>query len=65
VVSMLLLETEEMNTGLCSLMDLLHLCKSSHCITSLGSTIFCSHDSISSMCTKVMDPKTERHETSL
>lgn len=44
VVSMWLSETEELSSGLCSLMDVLHLCKSSHRISSLGTTIFCSHD---------------------
>lgn len=39
VVSLRLSQREELSSGLCSLVDVLHLCKSSHCITGLGMTI--------------------------
>lgn len=49
VVSLRLWQREELSSGLCSLVDVLHLCKSSHCITGLGMTVFC-HPSSSSLC---------------
>lgn len=46
VVSMQLSEREELSSGLCSLVDALHLYKSFQGITSLGTTMFGSHDSL-------------------
>lgn len=48
VVSLWLSQTKELSSGLCSLVDVLHLCKSSHCITGLGMTVFCCPSS--SLC---------------